>query len=98
MATFPGMRQSSSYRMGATISGIIGVILYAATGFLYLTSGLVVPAPWLFLLWAVWLVGAYFVGVVFRTARPWSPLLAVAAIAVWGIFLTVGATLFDWTA
>ncbi|HEX6301114.1 MAG TPA: hypothetical protein VF148_11670 [Acidimicrobiia bacterium] len=82
----------------ATISGVVGIVLYAATGFVYLTSGLVVPAPWLFLLWGVWLVGLYPLVRVFRHRRAWTPLVAVGAAAVWWLYVTLGGLFLDWTA
>lgn len=53
----------------ATISGVVGIVMYAATGFVYLTSGLVVPAPWLLPLWAVWVAGLYLLIRVLRNRR-----------------------------
>lgn len=82
----------------ATISGVVGIILYAVTGFFYLTSGLVVPAPWLFVLWGVWLVGLYLLVWVFRNRRAWTPLVAIGAAAIWWIYVTLGGEFFDWTA
>ena len=82
----------------ATISGVVGIVLYVATGFVYLTSGLVVPAPWLFPLWGVWLVGLYVLIRVFGNRREWTPLVAVAAAAVWWLYVTLGGLFLDWTA
>jgi hypothetical protein len=81
----------------ATISGIVGIGLYLVIGFFYLSSGLMVPGPWLFILWAIWLAGIYVLVVVFRRRRAWTPLVAVAAAGVWWIYLTVGEAVFGWT-
>ena len=40
------------------VLGIVGLLGYVAVGFFpYLASGLMVPGPWLFILWAIWVVG-----------------------------------------
>ena len=80
------------------ISGILGIVLYVATGFIYLASGLVVPTPWLLLLWAIWVAGLYVLVTVFRGRRAWTPLVAVGAAVLWWLLLTIGETVFDWTA
>lgn len=84
--------------LAATVSGIIGIALYVATGFFYLVSGLVVPAPWLFLLWAIWVAGIYVLVTVFRRARAWTPAVAVAAAVLWWLYVTIGGAFLDWTA
>ncbi|HJQ77722.1 MAG TPA: hypothetical protein VJ948_10755 [Acidimicrobiia bacterium] len=82
----------------ATVIGVLGLVLYLATGFLYLTSGLVVPFPWLMILWLVWLAGIYPLVRIFQRRRAWTPLLAVAALAFWWIYLALGESLLGWTA
>lgn len=82
----------------ATVSGVLGIVLYLVAGFFYLVSGLVVPPPWLLLLWLIWLLGVYPLIVVFQRRRGWTPLVAVAAGVVWFLFLTIGEALLDWTA
>ncbi len=81
-----------------TVIGILGIVGFAATGVLYLVSGLVVPLPWLWVLWAIWLIGIYPLVVVFRRSRAWTPVVAVGAIGFWFIYTSVGAALLDWTA
>jgi hypothetical protein len=82
----------------ATVSGIIGIVLYVAVGFVYLTSGLVVPYPWLLVLWAVWAAGIYALVTVFRARRVWTPAVPLAAALFWWVFLTVGENMLGWTA
>ncbi|HXV72516.1 MAG TPA: hypothetical protein VEB69_14090 [Acidimicrobiia bacterium] len=84
--------------LGATISGFLGVLLYLALGFLYLTSGLVVPLPGLIVLWAVWVAGWFLVVRLFRTRRVWVPVVAVGGVLFWWGYVSLGAALFDWTA
>lgn len=82
----------------ATISGVVGIVLYLLVGFLYLVSGLVVPPPWLVLLWLIWLGGVYPLVLIFQRNRVWAPTVALAALVVWFVYLTVGDVLLDWTA
>jgi hypothetical protein len=82
----------------ATVLGIVGIVAYAATGILYLGSGLIVPGPWIVVLWAIWIAGLYFVVTLFRQHRPWTPVIAVGAAAFWWLFVTVGESLFGWSA
>ena len=81
------------------VLGIIGLIAYLAVGvFPYLSSGLVVPFPWLLLLWGLWLVGLF---LAWRTlqSRPVMVLLfPVAAVALWFLYITAGEQLLGWTA
>ena len=50
---------------------VVGLVAYLATGFVYLTSGLVVPMPWLAVLWVVWLVGLWLVARLFQAWSWW---------------------------
>lgn len=81
----------------ATISGTAGIILYLVVGYFYLSSGLMVPGPWLFILWGIWLAGLYPLVTVFRRRRAWTPLVAVAAAVVWWLYLTIGEAVLGWT-
>jgi hypothetical protein len=90
--------QTVTHTTGATISGVVGIVLYLMVGFVYLTSGLVVPYPWLLVLWGLWVAGLYLLYVVFKERRAWTPAVAVGAAAVWWIFLAVGESLLGWTA
>jgi hypothetical protein len=83
---------------GATALGVIGIVLYAATGIVYLSSGLVVPAVALIVLWAVWIAGIVALVWTWRTRRSWTPLVAVGIAAFWWIYLTVGEAQFGWSA
>lgn len=101
-ANFPSpMTQTSTTRRwstGATALGVVGIVAYALTGFLFIAGGLVVPGPWLYVLWAAWLAGVYLVFRLFITRRPWTFLAAVAAVAFWWVFVTLGEALLGWTA
>ena len=89
---------------GSTPSGgqkalvMVGVAAYLVVGFFYLTSGLVVPFPWLAILWAVWLVGLWLVARLTRTWSWWVLAAAPLAAAFWFLDLSLGERLLGWTA
>lgn len=82
----------------ATALGIVGIIAYVLTGFLFVVSGLVVPGQWLIVLWAVWVAGVIVVRRLFISRRPWTFLAAIAVVAFWWVFVTIGEALLGWTA
>ena len=83
---------------GATVLGVLGIVAYALSGFFYIASGLLVPGPWLIVLWFAWLAGVYLVVRLFISRRPWTFIAAVAAVAFWWVFVTLGEALLGWTA
>ncbi len=87
-------------RPGAVAIGlaVVGVLGYLAVGFVYLSSGLVVPFPWLAGLWAIWVGGAFVMGRTLRQRPAWSVLVPVAAFGIWIAVLLLGERLLGWTA
>ena len=76
---------------------VVGYALLAVAAYLYLASGLLVPGPWLFILWAVMLV------LIFLAIRWWRrPLLVLAlpfvAGAIWLALVQGLGSIFDWRA
>lgn len=77
---------------------IIGVFLFAATGLLYLTSGLVAPLWGIAVLWVIW------IGFLVFLIRSWkgSPVVVLmipfVAAAVWLLVIWIGDIVFGWTA
>ena len=83
----------------AKVWGIVGLVAYLIVGvFPYLSSGLMVPGPWLFILWAVWVVGLAFAWRTFRRRPVMVLLFAPVAVAFWFLYVTVGEQLLGWTA
>jgi xanthosine utilization system XapX-like protein len=76
---------------------VVGLIAYLATGFIYLTSGLVVPFPWLIVLWLVWLAGMWITARLMARWSWWVLSAAPAAMAFWWAYLSVGEAVFGWT-
>lgn len=81
-----------------TVLGIVGIGLYLAVGILYVASGLVMPYPWVFGMWALWLAGWVLVIRVVQATPVWTPIVAVGAVGLWVIIVQLGSWLFDWTA
>lgn len=83
--------------MGRRVGVVLGLVAFLATGFLYLTSGLVVPGGGLIVLWLVWLAGMWGVARMVTGWSLWVLAAAPAALAFWGAYLWFGETVFGWT-
>lgn len=77
---------------------VVGLLAYLAAGFIYLTSGLVVPAPWIFILWGLWLVGMWVVARLVARWSWWTLAAGPLAFGFWWAYLAVGESLLGWTA
>ncbi len=77
---------------------ILGLVAFLATGFLYLTSGLVVPGVGLLVLWLAWLAGMWWVARKVADWSWWVLAAAPAALAFWWLHLWFGEAVFGWTA
>jgi hypothetical protein len=83
---------------GRKVLGVVGLVAYLVVGAVpYLTSGLVVPGPWIYILWALWLVGLVLAWRTFRTRPAMVLLFAPAALAFWFLYVTAGEQLLGWT-
>jgi hypothetical protein len=61
-------------------------------------SGLMVPAPWVAVLWLLW-AALFSVAVRIRGRRPvWTPLVAVVSVALWWAAVSAGEIFLNWTA
>ncbi len=85
-------------RVGPIVVAVLAGAAQLFVGFCYLTSGLVVPGPWLFLLWVVWLVLAAVLVRLAVRASWWTPAVPVVAAAVLVLTLVAGDTWLGWTA
>lgn len=79
-------------------ASMLGMVLYGATGALYLVSGLVAPPLGVLVLWALWLAGLVIVGMAAYRRSPWVFLGLPVAVAVWYLVLFFGDVVFGWTA
>ena len=89
---------STSWPAGRVL-GLIGLILYVCTGvFPYLASGLVAPLWGIAVLYVGWLVGLWLTIRLFRRGSAWALAMPVASVAFWWVVVTLGETVFGWTA
>ena len=84
--------------LSSMVLGVIGMALYLLVGVLYLGAGLVMPYPWVYGMWALWLTGLFVLGRVFRRSAAWTPVVPVAAVVIWVGIVALGSFLFGWTA
>ena len=83
---------------GRVVVAVVALLLMVPIGFFYLSSGLVVPGPWLFLLWALWLALAVLAVWLARRRSWWVAAVPVGAALLWWAFLSAGEAVFGWTA
>jgi hypothetical protein len=57
-----------------------------------------VPGPWLYILWVIWLVGAALAWRTFQRHPVRVLVFAPAAVAFWFLYVTAGEQLLGWTA
>ncbi|MET0567253.1 MAG: hypothetical protein ABW021_12490 [Acidimicrobiia bacterium] len=81
------------------VLALIGLILYLGTGiFPYLASGLVAPLWGIAVLYAGWLLGLWLAIRLFRARSSWALAMPVASVAFWWVVITLGESVFGWTA
>jgi hypothetical protein len=81
------------------VLGLVGLVLYVITGvFPYLASGLVAPFWGIAVLYAGWLLGLWLTIQLFRGGSAWALAMPVVAVAFWWLVVTLGESLFGWTA
>lgn len=78
------------------VAWLLAAALMVLVGFVYLTSGLVVPAAWLVPLWLLW-IGLAWWTLRLRYQRV-ALLIPLLGIALWFGYLTLGDRLLGWTA
>lgn len=81
-----------------TVVAVVGLLLMLPVGFFYLTSGLVVPGPWLVVLWALFVVLLLTAVQLARRRSWWVPAVPAAAFALWLLVLSLGGQLLGWQA
>lgn len=81
----------------ATAARALGFALLVPVGVLYLAGGLVVPQPWLIVLWGIG--AALVVCAVAYRGRPLVVLATpVVGALIWFVVVTLGGVFLDWTA
>ena len=83
----------------ARILGLIGLILYIATGvFPYAASGLVAPLWGIAVLYFGWGIGLFSTIILYRRRSAWALVMPLVALAYWWGVVSIGEAVFDWTA
>jgi hypothetical protein len=81
----------------SVILTVVGFALLLVAGFFYLAAGLIVPGPWLYILWVIWIL--LFVYAVRNWQRPVRVLVTpLVAAVIWFLYAQGGSWLFGWTA
>ena len=79
-------------------AAVVALLAMVPVGFFYAASGLVVPGPWLFLMWAFCLV-LLAVAVWLSRRRSYLVLaVPVVAAAAWFALVSLGEAYWGWTA
>ena len=82
---------------GQTVLVVLGFALHAVAGWWYVVSGLVVPGPYLYILWAAWV--ALLVIQIVNRRRPLLVLsVPFVAALFWLAFVQGLGSLLDWKA
>ncbi len=78
---------------------IVSFLAYLVIGFVpYLVSGLIVPTGAVAVLMVCWFVGLMLTARLAATRPLLAPVGVVAAILFWFAFVSLGSSLFGWTA
>jgi hypothetical protein len=92
------MTHPGTARFARWILAGVGLVLHLLVGVLYFGSGLVMPYPWVYIMWLVWFLA--FVVVLWAVTRRtlWIPLVPGLALVFWVVVVQLGAWLFGWSA
>lgn len=82
----------------SALLGVIGILFYALVGWLYLGTGLVMPYPWVYGMWAIWVAGVLVLVRVVKRFPAWTATVPLAAVVIWVTLVQLGSWLFGWTA
>ena len=98
MSEEPLVGSESKRSLISALLGIVGILLYAMVAWLYFGSGLVMPFPWVYGMWAIWVAGVWVLVRVVRRSPAWTVAVPVAALVIWVTVVQLGSWLFGWTA
>ena len=96
-ATSPG---TTRRRPGAVAAAVVAVISWLAmvpVGFFYAASGLLVPGPYLFLMWAAYAVLLVVAVLLTRSRSYWVLAVPVVGGVLWWGVVSAGERWLDWT-
>ncbi len=93
------MTMSTETWPAGRIGGLVGLVIYIATGvFPFAASGLVAPLWGIAVLYVGWLLGLLLAIRLYRSRSAWTLAMPVAALAFWWVVITIGESAFGWTA
>lgn len=94
----PGQDRPGPGRTARRVVGVVSLLMLAPVGFMYLMSGLVVPGPWLFAMYALFAVVVVVTVRLVRRGSWWALAMPPAAGGLWYAILTAGDRFLGWTA
>jgi hypothetical protein len=90
----PTTRTPSS---GATVAAVLALLAMAPVGFFYAVSGLVVPGPWLYLMWLLYLGLLATAGWLARRRSYLVLAVPVVGALAWWSLVSLGDAYWGWT-
>jgi hypothetical protein len=96
-ATSRGTTRHRSGGVAATVAAVVAWLAMVPVGFFYAASGLVVPGPYLFLMWAAYVVLLVAGVVLTRWRSYWVLAVPVVGGVLWWAVVSAGERWLDWT-
>jgi hypothetical protein len=82
---------------GRLAAAIVALLAMAPVGFFYAASGLLVPGPWLYLMWLLYLVLLWLAIWLARRGSFTVLVVPVAGAAAWWSVISLGEAYWGWT-
>jgi hypothetical protein len=96
-ATSPGTTRRRPRAVGAVVVAVVAWLAMVPVGFFYAASGLLVPGPYLFLMWAAYVVLLVVAVVLTRRRSYWVLAVPVVGGVLWWGVISLGERYLDWT-
>ena len=92
------MQTDTARSTGPLVLAGLAALAHLVMGYFYLAGGLVIPGYVLFPLWAVWLLLAWLLVRLAVRRSWWTPVVPMAAAALFVVVLVVGDRVLGWQA
>jgi hypothetical protein len=96
-ATGPGTARGRPGAVAAVVVAVISWLAMVPVGFFYAASGLLVPGPYLFLMWAAYAVLLVVAVLLTRSRSYWVLAVPVVGGVLWWGVVSAGERWLDWT-